>query len=169
MLKSLIKLYNNLKQPMEKQQAIDRLSAIEKETAQLRKIIEEADKPKSIIDRVKSVEDAINELGESDFDVKEYRKMQEADLSIQVLSGQRIKIWVKALNEGFVFNWNKDSEYKYYIWFDMRKEVGAGFVASLGTYCSSSSVPTCLVYKSIELAEYSSKQIEKEYYNYIKG
>jgi len=161
---------------LNKDEALTKLADLEaafkKETAELKRIIENSDKKLPAIDRLNSVEDAIAELGEDDCEVKEYRKMQKADLSIKLLAGQRIAIWVKAVNEGYVPDWNNSSEYKYLIWFDMRKEVGNGFFSSgyLYWHYGSSCSPSCLFYKSKELALASGAKpkIEQEYYNYMK-
>ncbi len=122
-------------QNLNKEQALEKLEALkssfDQQTKELQKIIENADKKLPAIDRLDSIEDAIAELGEDDIEVKEYRKMQKADLSIKSLAAQRILIWVKAVNEGYLPDWNNSNEGKYLIWFDMRKEAGKGFFVSV--------------------------------------
>lgn len=116
---------------MKKDQALDRLKAIEKETKELRKIIEKCDEPKNIIDRIKTISDAVNILGESDCEVIELQKFGNAGISKHIYSYQQLVIICKALNEGWNPNWNDSNEYKYYPYFDMRSTSGFGFSGSL--------------------------------------
>jgi len=159
----------NLINMKSKQEALNRLDSIEKEAQELRKIIEDADKPKPIKERVFDISSAIAELGEKDEDVKEYRKMQQADLSRKVLSGQEITLFCKALNGGKKMDLTNEDIQKWYVWFDCRKKVGSGFVYDLVYYhCFySDSIPSRHLYDTQELAEHGSKCMEKTYYEYI--
>ncbi len=157
-------------QNLNKEQALQRMDAIEKEQKELRKIIEEADKPKDITQIVTDVNSAIAYLSEQDEDVIEYRKMQGACLSNRNLAGQRITVFAKAINEKKEADWDNENEYKYIIWFDLRKKKGSGFVdcVYLYHYCSN-SFSARHTYRSSKLADHASKCIEQEYYDYIKG
>lgn len=151
-----------------KQEALNRLDSIEKEAKELRQIIEDANKPKPIKERVYDIPSAIAELGEGDEAVKEYRKMQRAGLSSKNLRGQEIEIFCKAVNEKTIMDWENESQEKWYIWMDYRKK-GSGFVRGFYYYCyycGSISARHC--YKSKDLAVHGSKCIEnilREYYN----
>lgn len=105
---------------MNKEKALERLNAIELEQKALRNIIENADKPKNIMDRVDSFENACEVLnikpnifnpGDSDDEIA-YKKL---------------KIITKALNQGWEKNWSNSNEYIYFPWFEMAKKPGSGF------------------------------------------
>lgn len=76
---------------------------------------------KEVMDRIKTPDDALRELGECDEDVKEYRKLQSVNIAPHILNNQLAIIIVKALNEGWVGDWNNSNEYKYYPWFYLGK------------------------------------------------
>lgn len=159
-----------------KQEALDKLEELkqdfDKRARELQSIIKSADKPKTLKERLTEggVEAAITELGEADPAVILYRRMQKADMPIKLLAEQRIKIWVKCVNEGFVFDWHNAPQYKYLPWFDMRKEVGKGFFHSDYDFWLyySDGVPADHFYKSKEDALWSGQLLEQEYYNYMK-
>jgi hypothetical protein len=103
-------------------------------------------KPESIIDKVKSYEDAckllsINCIPRSAYD--------------------RLKIIIKALNGGWKPDFNNPNQYKYYNWFKMRN----GEFVFDDTYYSYGyvSVPSTLYLKSNELTRHASKIALKEY------
>lgn len=77
---------------------------------------------KDIAERVKSVEDAIKELGENDTEVRDYRYLQSSGVSKHIIGYQGAVVFCKALNEGWVPNWDDTNEYKYYIWWDLRND-----------------------------------------------
>jgi len=148
---------------MEKSDALKRIAVLESETAELRKIIENADKPKNIMDRVKTFTDACNVLGINPTQVTN----NSLDTNDEI-AYKKLKIICKALNEGWEPDWNNINQIKYFPWFDMGKKVGEGFADS---DCSSwdgySGVPSRLAYKTKELSAYAAKQFESEYYNYL--
>lgn len=155
---------------MNKTEALEKIKSLEKETAALRKIVEEADKPKDITDMVTDVESAILYLGEQDEDVIEYRKMQKACLANRLLAGQRITIFARAINQKKEANWNDTNEAKWIIWFDLRNKKGSGFVDCFLSYGNfSDSFSARHTYRDRRLAEHASKCIEQDYYDYIKG
>ena len=122
----------------------------------------------SIIERIKSIDDAINELGEDDEDVKALRVIENLSIPKHIISQLQSIIIAKALNEVWVPDWNDSSQYKYFPYFDMESSSAGGFVCndygSRGTYAA---VGSRLCFKSRELAEYAGKQfkgIYEEYY-----
>lgn len=152
------------KQKMEKQKALDRLSAIENEAKELRKIIENADKPKNIMERVKTFSEACEVLG-----INPNQITNNTFDSKDEIAYKKLKIITKALNEGWEPDWKNQNQYKYFPWFDMNKKPGSGFDRS--SYCifwsRSSSVSSRLGFKTNELALYAAKQFEQEYYDYL--
>lgn len=139
-------------------------------------------RPKDVKDRIKTFEDAINELGEGHKFVVEYTALKGSTLSNDVIAYLKLRIISAALNEGWEPQFTKD-EYRYFPWFclhtkreieqmseDRRKELClccsvyspyCGLVFSRSDSDFSHSVTTCgalLSLKSRELAMYSGKQ-----------
>lgn len=78
----------------------------------------------SIIDRVKTFEDACRELGEYHPYVIQFNEIFDSFLdgadpkdSIDIVSYLKLRIIIAALNEGWKPNWADENEYKYYPWF----------------------------------------------------
>jgi len=121
----------------------------------------------SIIERIKSIDDAINELGEDDEDVKALRVIENLSIPKHIISQLQSIIIAKALNEVWVPDWNDSSQYKYFPYFDMESSSAGGFVCndygSRGTYAA---VGSRLCFKSRELAEYAGKQFKDIYEEY---
>lgn len=69
----------------------------------------------------------------------------------------------RALNDGWVPNWDDTNEYKWWPWFNM-KSAGFGLSYSyFGSANSSSVVGSRLCFKSEELSNYAAKQFESIY------
>lgn len=152
---------------LDKQTALNRLSEIEKETKGLRAIIESADKPKTIFERVTDISSAIIELGEGDSEVKEYRLLQRAGASLKTLQGQEIALFCKAMNEGIKMSWKNTTQKKYYIWFDFERSVYSSFVIDFHYYCySCRSISARHTYESEQKAKHGAKCIEQLLYDY---
>ena len=122
----------------------------------------------SIIERIKSIDDAINELGEDDEDVKALRVIENLSIPKHIISQLQSIIIAKALNEVWVPDWNDSSQYKYFPYFDMESSSAGGFVCndygSRGTYAA---VGSRLCFKSRELAEYAGKQFIEIHNKYL--
>lgn len=141
-------------------------------------------RPKDVKDRIKTFEDAINELGEGHKFVVEYTALKGSTLSNDVIAYLKLRIISAALNEGWEPQFTKD-EYRYFPWFclhtkreieqmseDRRKELclwgGSaynGAICGLGYSCSGAGFSFSDTYcvarlslKSRELAMYSGKQ-----------
>lgn len=72
---------------------------------------------KDIKERVKSIDDACNVLGDNDKDVIDYRSMQALNLQDHVLGSQELIIITKALNEGWTPDWDNGQWDKWFNWF----------------------------------------------------
>ena len=148
---------------MNKTELIQRLDTLETEASALRKIIQ--GKTGTIIEIVKTFEDVCEELGitvEQALPYNEGHLMTPDRIAINAFA--KVSLIAKALNEGWVPNWDNEDEYKYYPWFDMRNGSDSGFSCSI--YDNSSYftyVGSRLCYKSKELVEYASKQFEEVY------
>jgi len=120
-----------------------------------------------ITDRIKTYEDAVKELGCEPNDELSDDEMMLNGFSPDELTLRKIKVFTKALNEGWKPDWNDSNQPKYYPYFKMSS---GGFVFD-GTYYGRSSAyagnASRLCFKSKELAEYAGKQFEKLYSDYI--
>ena len=144
-------------------------------------------KPKNIMERVKTFEDAYNELGEEHSYVQEYRGVANVnfDFTQDIIAYLKLRIICEALNEGWKPTFS-DGECRYYPWFyiynqneyeklnkDEKKKCRAVGRSSYDAYafggvvCSSARFSTSypysyhgyrIVFKTRELAEYCEKQ-----------
>lgn len=110
----------------------------------------------SIIDRIKSVDCAVQELGEDDADVRTYKTMLTAGIVGHALNYQRLVVIAKALNEGWTPNWNDGLEAKHYPYFDM--EDGFSCLDYGYYYVHCSRVGSRLCYRNSDLARYAGTQ-----------
>jgi hypothetical protein len=78
-------------------------------------------KPKNIMERIKTFDDAFKELGENHPLVKEYHKRHlfledDSDISSDLVAYLKLRIITAALNEGWTPQFTED-EYRYFPWF----------------------------------------------------
>lgn len=118
---------------------------------------------KNVQDRIKSIDDAVQELGEDDPEVQELFKLQEAGITSHVLYTQMLVVITKALNEGWTPDWSSCMD-KWFIWFNMSSSSAGrfSFFNSANQY-SYSDCGSRLCFKSRELAEYAAKQFLQVY------
>lgn len=144
--------------------------------------IKKNDEPKSIMDRVKSYEDACEELGVS--------PLSEIALEENLLALSKLETIIKALNEGWVATEHMDDEW-WYPWFyrfdknnkDKYKDYvmarsscvshsdgGVAFAtAASDVPYMNSSYCSRLALKSMELAKYCGKQFIDLWTDYLLG
>ena len=115
---------------------------------------------------IKTVEDACKLLGEIDSEVRELRLLQNIpNLSRKTLSAQELAVITKALNGGWVVDFDDPNQHKYVLWWYLGKNFRLEGVYCFNTY---SIVPARLCNRSKEIADYSSSQffdIWKDYMN----
>ena len=149
--------------------------------------VEPVQKPKAVTDRIKTFEDAYNELGEEHPYCIAFDSIYQNDSVIpsigDVYSYLKLRIICAALNEGWEPEFTKD-EYRYYPWFelmtkedidDMNEEdkgrvvcrsnyyasANGGLVCAVAGYVSSgadANGASRLVFKSSDLAGYAGRQ-----------
>ena len=150
------------------------------------------EKPKDVTERIKTFQDALDELGADDELVKEYRALGD-NARLDTACWLRLGIIVKALNEGWTPKFDK-KEYRYAPYFYLytqdeinemtdeeksrvvsRTSVSAdayGGVADANAYDDSSftdaGVGSRLALRTRELAIYAGKQFAEEYFNESK-
>ncbi len=146
-----------------------------------------------VTDRVKTLSDAIEELGKEHEAVKAYRAMEWylRDYAPDLMAYFELRIITAALNEGWEPQFTPDEE-RWYGWYDLiSKEAydslsdeekgrcvgrsGSSAGASGGLVCSSAdyassysytSFSSRLAFKNRELAEYAAKQFIEIYANF---
>lgn len=148
------------------------------------------EKPKNVMERIKTFEDACNELG---IDHNEWMQdKKELGLEADVIAYLKLRIIAAALNEGWKPQFTTD-EYRYFPWFclytqseidEMNEEdksrvvyrsysiAGAnGGVAfantSYGSSYASTSIGSRLAFKTRELAEYAGRQFVEIWADYV--
>lgn len=78
----------------------------------------------------------------------------------------KLIIIARALNDGWIPNWDDSNEYKYYPWFYMQKDKVSGLGLSFGAVdyvISYSFVGSRLCYRTRDLAEHAGKQFIELY------
>ena len=156
---------------MDKKKAQERLTAIETEVAQLRKII---DAPINIMERVKTFADACEVLGITTCG-EAYRKLginfnsQLNTLSIHSTLDYalKIKIIVLALNEGWKPDMGDRNQYKYLPYFEKNSFGFVYFTYFTWNYYIYS--PTSLLFETSEKAQYAGVQFQTEYNDYLNN
>lgn len=151
------------------------------------------DKPKDIMERIKTFEDALNELGRNHPLVCQYNNIDDVDSDLSAYL--KLRIIVAALNEGWTPKFTID-ECRYYPYFylytkdvvermdeDEKKNLVAfGGFAYGGTFCGLGYVSSHnaftfsyarygsrLALKTRELAEYCGKQFKELWFDFCVG
>ena len=111
-----------------------------------------------ITDKVNSFEDACQVLN-IDKD-----KVFDSNLdSANDIAFKKLKVIVKALNEGWYPNWENQNENKYWVWWKMKD--GFSYI-NAAYYTAITSVPSALCFKNSGLAVHASKIAYEEYKEY---
>ena len=151
------------------------------------------DKPKDIMERIKTFEDALNELGRNHPLVCQYNNIDDVDSDLSAYL--KLRIIVAALNEGWTPKFTED-ECRYYPWFflytkdeyeklsDKEKSRAvlfggdasdgpyAGFAYAHSGYVPSNSCAALgsrLCLKSDTLAVYCGEQFKELWFDYYIG
>lgn len=123
--------------------------------------------PKNIIERVKSIDDAINELGETDVEVAELRKLENANITSHILYKQQAVVIAKALNEGWIADYTNIDQTKYEPRFYYDSSAGGFVFHDYGRWSSATSVGSRLCFHSSKLAKYFGTQFIDIYRKYL--
>lgn len=111
-----------------------------------------------ITDRVKTLNDACEVLGLNPSCV-----ISSSD-SKDEIAYKKLKVIIRALNEGWTPDWSNSNEYKYYPWFKMQ----GGFVLYYVDYnFAATDVGSRLCFKNEDLALYAVKQFSDLYKDYF--
>lgn len=121
----------------------------------LQDLFPDVDLAGKITDRVKSFEDACKILG-----IDEENVLTQYD-TLDEQAYKKLKVIVKALNEGWTPDWDNSNQNKYWPWFDMRGS-GLAFFRAVYVYAIS-SVGSRLCLRSRELVEHAVKHFMNLY------
>ena len=117
----------------------------------------------NVMDRIKTVDDVLYNNGLTPEAFGQYtRWLKDDEMSYIIL-----KLVVKSLNEGWVPNWDDDSQGKYYPWFYMEGGYSGFRFREYAYWYSYSSVGSRLCFKSRELAEYAGRQFIDVYKRFM--
>lgn len=128
------------------------------EKALLKKLYPKAFRPEKVTDRIKTFEDALEEVGcdETMKPILNYAGYNKDLIATQAFL--KLTIIARSLNEGWTPDW-KDGSYKYHVWCTMGDKSGAGFSClDCDAWYSRSDVGSRLCFKSAELARYAGTQ-----------
>ncbi|MCL1657436.1 hypothetical protein M2T79_12595 [Elizabethkingia miricola] len=122
------------------------------------------EKPKDIKERIKTFADVLNHFGIDET----YFNEQNEDLESDEVAYRKVKLIVKALNEGWTPDWSDSDQYKYFPWFNMGSSSGAGFSCNVyDHWYSLSPVGSRLCFKNRDLAKYAGQQFESIYKEFM--
>lgn len=146
---------------------------------------------KNITNRIKTFDDALEELGPNHPLVKEYKALCKADVTEDTIVYSRLCVITAAMNEGWTPRFVK-GEYRYFPYFylytneeisRMSEEEQSSVVYLSDCYASAyggvsyacayydsvyvANVGSRLAFKTEELAEYAGKQFTKLYAEYL--
>lgn len=115
---------------------------------------------------IKTFEDACNKenidpahLPDVSMLLEEFRK--------PIIAAYKLMIIFKAINNGWVPNWNDSNQYKYYPWFGVLSS-GSGFSLSTYSYAfTASGVGSRLCTDTSTKALYIAEQFKQEYQDYF--
>lgn len=118
----------------------------------------------NIMDRIKTFEDACAEIGISN---DSCMPIYDEEESKDEIAYKKLKVIIRALNEGWEPDWTNKNEYKWYPWF-IYKSSGFCFSGSDAGYVyANADVGSRLCFKSEELANYAGKQFESIYNDFL--
>lgn len=129
------------------------------------------DKPKNVMERIKTFEDAISELGDGHKLVQAYNAWKKFGINKQedIDAYLKLRIIASALNEG----WNPEftkGENRWYLWFEPTKDGGVEYTGSvIALSYADTYVGSRLALKNEELAEYCGTQFIDIWKDYILG
>lgn len=141
-------------------------AATSKQKALLSNLFGEKVFKKSVKDRVKSYQDACEDLGIEPLKLTDFSGLPESDQK-HAYASHKLTIIIRALNEGWIPDYSNVNEPKYYGYFKYSGS-GSGFSYDGCAYDDAySGVGARLSLKSRDLAEYAGKQFIKEYNDYL--
>ena len=110
---------------------------------------------------IKTFEDACQELGICESDV-----FSESDTPDEI-AYKKLKVIVRAINQGWEPDWSNTDQRKYYPWFEVLSS-GVGFSDSGFNFgYSPATVGSRLCFETKEKSDYAGKQFKEEYEQFL--
>ena len=153
---------------MKKLEAIKQMELLKKsfefESEKLLEIIKSCDNPKTVFERIKTVDDVCVEYGTSleQFNNK-WSCLEENERAFKI-----IKMATKIFNEGWVPNYNDSTQKKWYNWFEFR--AGSGFCFSNTNYSyayANATVGSRICFKDEKTAEHVGRLFVEIYEKFM--
>ncbi len=136
----------------------------------LKQVFEPAIFSEKVTDRIKTYEDACDELGIDPEHLPDVSGCQPEDCA-SIVAYCKLIIITRALNEGWRPNWQDNNELKYFPWFDLDSSLSPSRFAFGDTYCRYSNAiagdSSRLCFHSDALATYAGKQFVDIYRDLI--
>ncbi len=155
---------------METEQLLAKLNDIQSTLDVLKDQITNKTTPKvksgNVMERVKSYEDACEELSLNAIEILPYKDPKTKD-EIYYNAHKKLVIIIRALNEGWMPDWSNKDEYKYWPYFEY-KESSFGFsYAHCDSWGTDADVGSRLCLKTEKLARYTGENFIKIYNEYL--
>ncbi len=151
---------------MEKEKALERLTSLENEAKQLRKIIESGDSDKPITERVKSKHDVFRIAGLTQEDVLPYKdpvNKRQAYLNACAF----LDLMNEVMNEGWVPDYTNSNQPKWNLWFD-NYTPGSGFSSTDFVYWyTRTGVGSRFCFKTKELGTHAWEYFKDEFNKFL--
>lgn len=124
------------------------------------------EKQKSIIDKVKDIDDIFRILGTTYGEVVPWKKPKNKKQKSQnALS--LIQCITEVYNEGVELDWDDSTQYKYYPYFEKKAHGGGWVVVSCACYCAVARLCSGCYYKSSEVALDAANKFLHIYRDYL--
>ena len=126
-------------------------------------------KDENITHVIIKLEDAIDILGNNDENVIKYKKIKELFPGDYIISELELVIITKALNEGWVPDWNNTNEKKWYSYWEWNPSTSRFvFVGSVFVYWSTDSVGgSRLCFREESLAAFAANRFPQIYNGWL--
>ncbi|MCO6499108.1 MAG: hypothetical protein J5I47_01880 [Vicingus serpentipes] len=119
------------------------------------------EKPKEVTERIKTVDDVLNDNGVTMSELDKMFKGVPEHFKHQYIA----ELLCKSLKEGWEPDWDNSNEYKYYPWFVMSSS-GFRYNDCVG-WSAGSAVGSRLCFKSRKLAVYAGEQFTELYKQFM--
>jgi len=117
-----------------------------------------------ITDRIKSYDDACEELGETPLNEQALKNL---GFTTDEINYRKLKTVTKALNEGWVPDWTNSNENKWQPYFQLSSGGFVFYDAYYGYSYGNAGYGSRLCFKSDELATYAGKQFSEIYKGFM--
>lgn len=121
------------------------------------------EQPKSITERIKTIDDVLADHGFTKEDFERITALFDEDEKTYRI----LKMLAKSLNEGWTPDWNNPAEDKYFPWFYLNDGSSGFRFSGSAEWSSGWDVGSRLCYKTRELSDYAGKQFIDVYKQFM--